>query len=366
MNVSSLPLQRYGGMEDRKKNSLPSTVASSSCDSDRLPKLKPKSSFQHVDARSTTSAKSFLGTVYSGVASRLRSRKPKMPLAKMARNQQFDELIKVLKNDKYNFKAWFRACTTSVHQAPLHVVLQHRPPVRVIDLLIRRLHEVDSSDKLVDGTDDHGKTPLHVAVHKNCSLKVIDRLIREGSACNVNVAAIADFTARYPLHWACGNPACLIKASVSKLATDRNIEERIQIISALVVAHPGAATAKDVNGWTPSALVNYHKADKRIVQLMEYAQQLEREDIKKAKDECCREDTVTRTSTEASSTGIPSVITRYGDFACDDDLSSIGFDDEGIYWKNPFRDKTRTSQIVSLDDSVHGVDADDIQKCWFI
>jgi ankyrin repeat protein len=197
--------------------------------------------------------------------------------------------------------------------------------------------------------DELGRTPLHIAVLRACDITVIERLLNIKG----NPAGIPDNSKRYPLHCACANPSGLFKATVSKLATDKSLENMVQIISALIVAFPKAANLMDNEGWTPTSLARKHKADRRIQRLMSFAADLEQ----KPNDSKISQDMAPPSTVATSNMQIPLEVTCYHQDDDDDDVSSVD-------WMGGTVEASDLGGNV-VDACPHN-SKDVIEHCWFI
>lgn len=358
------------------------------------------------DSQSVSTRRSLQSTAYSGWSKRLPFGKPRTPLRQLAKLQKYGEIIDILESNNYDIKSWLRDCADlRSGQTVLHLVLDHRPPFKVVDLLLMRMQQIDTSSIPETVQDKQGKTPMHVAVARACDVRIIERFLgRKDKSPMVNPAAVADRDMKYPLHYACENPSRLRKAMISKLATDSSIENMVRIISCLVVACPTAADSKDLIGWTPKDMATTQRADKRILRLLEYAGELQltqkqdlqlkqkqdlqlkqKQDLQlKQKQDSnqqklsCASNTSTQASTETSSIECVPVEIISSDFLEDDnDMSSLFCWEEdfkstmpkatqvkkggGDVEKHEMQQSAAVPQIYLFRNS-----PEVIKKCWFL
>lgn len=155
---------------------------------------------------------------------------------------------------------------------PLHAILKHRPPVKVVNALIKKLQQDVSSlapgvlvpEEMREKTLQ--QTPLHVAVSSFCSLAVIERLL-EGESL-VLPAMTKDGLHRFPLHWACALPH-----SAKPWSWQRGVEVdyRWDLIHYLLEQYPVACVIPDAYDQTPLDYARHNKLHVSIVELLEYA-----------------------------------------------------------------------------------------------
>lgn len=378
------PQNLYGCNQDdgAKKDSIRTAKSS-----DRSIKTSVKGELE--DSRSVSSGLSFLRAGCYPWSKRLVVlRKPRTPLLRLAKLQKYDEIIDILRDDSYTFKAWIRECSDKQRgRSALHLILEYRPTVKVVDLLIMRMRQVDQDSIPEIARDKEGMTPLHVAVARSCDVLVIEKfLCGKNASSQHNAAAIVDCQQRYPLHWACANPSSLFKPTISTLATDSTIENKVRAISCLVVAYPIASDSKDASGWTPKTMAKIHRADRRILQLLEFATELcRKQSVNVAAEQkdphCSASNDATHASTYvASVVNVPVKVITSESFEDDFDMSSVGWDgdfDKGIFQRTT--ETTRGDTQKECDKNVSardlGVPTEDqlsanskrvLQNCWFV
>ena len=134
--------------------------------------------------------------------------------------------------------------------APLHVALQHRAPVHVVDGLIAL-----SKDKLEqhvpeESTDAAGRTPLHIAVITGCPEEVVQRLLAGDNL--VMPAVVRDHQGQTPLHAATASPVLKTKKQSflgpNQMALD--LWNKRRCISVLLEHYPEGALLQDTAGHT--------------------------------------------------------------------------------------------------------------------
>ena len=158
----------------------------------------------------------------------------------------------------------------------LHLIMEHRPPVKLVDLLILRLSELKDGFVPEDAADWRGRTPLHLAVYFGCDSTVIKRLVHGAGA--VVPAVTKDATGRLPMHWACESPRGLNNKGKGTCVfrcgnRSKQCDNMVEIIEVLMEAYPHAVTVKDLSGNTPLHLAIKNGADPYTVALLERAQQ---------------------------------------------------------------------------------------------
>jgi hypothetical protein len=224
-------------------------------------------------SRLTQSPRSILATVST---KRVHLRKPRTSFHKLIQGQKFDKLISILQDDTCNFQTWLPQSSEMPRcQSALHMILQHRPPVEIVDTLLIRMRQVNKDEFPEIAQDDSGMTPLHVAVARSCDPDVISRLlpVKYTTACDSNAAAIIDRYQRYPLHYICSNPSRIRKKVLSD-NPDNTFEDTLRIVDLLVTAFPSATTSFDTYGWTPKAMAEHLNADINVLQLLDFTSKM--------------------------------------------------------------------------------------------
>lgn len=190
-------------------------------------------------------------------------------LLRLAKQGKFDEMIQLLNREDRQY--FLDECAeTANHQGDLNIfvgqstlqmVMVYRPPVELVDLLIRRLAEHNPDHVPEDSMDMQGRTPLHVAVSHSCIEKVVRRLMGDSLP-----VIMKDQQDRTPLHCACANPKGLQRVGGSRWqSSPEDSENMYQVICALVQAYPEAIRIPDLTGKTPIVLALENKADHRIL-----------------------------------------------------------------------------------------------------
>ena len=249
--------------------------------------------------------------------------KPLLYLAKQQKFERIEEILTLLKAPA--LAAWLEDFGPAMIDAGLqafkgetilHLIMQHRPPVELVDLLILRLKELKDGFVPENAADLRGRTPLHLAVYYFCDSSVIKRLVN-GLASVVPVLS-KDATGRLPLHWACENPQGLNSKGVKLLSCgnrSRRCDNMMEIIEILVKIYPHAVTMKDSSGSTPLNLALKNGAEPCTILL------LDRMDQKLATESSITEND-TKTESNAPVTFIGA--SHFLPFEVDDDMSSIG------------------------------------------
>jgi hypothetical protein len=198
-------------------------------------------------------------------------------LLHLAKRGKFETMIDLLSGDDHQFYLDECAHCANHHGAlnlfmgksTLQLVMAYRPPVILVDLLIRRSREHNSSHCPEDSIDMQGRTPLHAAVQHGCSFETCKRLMGD----NLPVV-MKDQMDRTPLHYACiastgysGTKfSCQYRENQSMAFSD--VDNSYRIISALVSAYPEATMIADIYGKTPIILAKENGADNRIITLL--------------------------------------------------------------------------------------------------
>jgi mannose/fructose-specific phosphotransferase system component IIA len=200
-------------------------------------------------------------------------------LLHLAKRGKFDVIIRLLQGDDHRF--YLDECADSANhhgtlnmflgRSTLQLMMVYRPPVELVDLLIRRCHEHNPNHYPEDSIDMQGRTPLHVAVEYGCSIETCQRLMGD----NLPVI-MKDLLDRTPLHYACAS----VKKYTSKRckqnaklypnvsSTSEKAQNCYKVVCALVTAYPEATIITDVNGKTPIQLARENQADKRIIDVL--------------------------------------------------------------------------------------------------
>jgi hypothetical protein len=182
-------------------------------------------------------------------------------LLRLAKCGKFDAMIKLLNSDDHLFyldecaDAAFHEGTLNMFmgKSTLQLVMTYRPPVELVDLLIRRCRE---------------HNPEH------CPEETCKRLMAD----NLPVI-MKDQQDRTPLHCACTNVNRVTRSvsglwsrtSSNKCGTSSgrtDAENNYQVICALVTAYPQATQIPDVSGKTPIMLAMEHRAEQRVLALL--------------------------------------------------------------------------------------------------
>jgi ankyrin repeat protein len=207
-------------------------------------------------------------------------RKPLLFLAKQQKFKRIETILTFTKApDSATWLEDFRPAKNSAGlqgacngTTMLHMILQYKPPVSLVNLLILKLSELYQGFVPEDAVDVRGRTPLHLAVQYYCDPSVIQRLIsgRMSSA----PAVTKDYWGRLPLHWACENSQGHKYNGWRLLACGSRSEQcsimSAEIIEILLTVYPHAVTVKDCKGCTPLDLALENGADHETVLLLDH------------------------------------------------------------------------------------------------
>jgi ankyrin repeat protein len=195
----------------------------------------------------------------------------------LAKRRKFDEIMELLNGPGYHrlldecMKSRDESLNLFVGPSPLHILVRYCPPVELVDRMIQRIIEYTNDDMVPeDSLDPDGRCPLHVAVLSGCDHSVIVRLL--SGVTHILPAVSKDSFDRTPLHYACANG----KGSKHSFLSPRrrNVDETentFLTVRALVRAYPEAVEIKDCKGKTPWDLALEHKAERRILYVLEAA-----------------------------------------------------------------------------------------------
>ena len=197
--------------------------------------------------------------------------KPKATFQSYVESRKFGQLMKILKNQRLNFRAWLPDNVVNAEngESALHLILKNSPPVEIVELLIQRLKQIRPESNPVAHQDAYGMTPLHVAVARSCDVRIIELLVfGNGTSADADtVAGIADCHHRYPLHYICTIPTRLQKNTTG---SDGNttFSDDLRIIGCLVISFPAAIDSPDKNGWTPKHMAESLSADEKVLEIL--------------------------------------------------------------------------------------------------
>ena len=159
----------------------------------------------------------------------------------------------------------FGEAARTLHENPamssaniLHIALRNKPPIEVINCLLRTFPEAPFlPDKI-------GRYPLHIATYAGCSFEVVQAVAMEYTqACTKQ-----DFDGRIPLHYACD-------------ATDEEDgmypyeNHDIDIIRCLVSISPSSVHVEDCDEMNAIELSLLSCADKEVISLLQKVSVLE-------------------------------------------------------------------------------------------
>jgi Ankyrin repeats (3 copies) len=146
-------------------------------------------------------------------------------------------------------------CTTA-----LHLILMHRPPVELVDLLCLKLTQLKGIPYPEDFCDLNGMNPLHLAVANGCDIEVVRRLLSGGAS--ELPALTLDHYGRLPLHWACTN---VKRHGTFFITSKKELDNTVKNAYILIRAFSNAKLYKDEHNQTPMDLALEHKVDERII-----------------------------------------------------------------------------------------------------
>jgi Ankyrin repeat len=247
---------------------------------------------------------------------RLPLRKTQASFLKLVDGKKFDEIITILRDDQYDFKKWLpKNSDISRGQSALHLVLQSRPPVEIVELLMMRMKQVNKGSCPELGQDELGMTPLHVAVARECDASIIERLLcgNNTNNCLQNSAAVMDRHKRYPLHYICSNQ-CRVQSK--NLHTSNECTNSVHIIKMLVKAFPAAVHSTDKFGWSPFKMAEKLCADESVLRLFE---------LNGSTSNHTADETNTECESEAEKFPVNEICFQIESGQNDDDLSSVGW-----------------------------------------
>ena len=207
--------------------------------------------------------------------------------ATLAKQRKFHQIIPVLRDESIDVSPWLDKYALSggsklgstpfqlfKAQMPLHLVLNYRPPVVLVDLLIARLAQTEGGEgqvSVVESQDMMGRSPLHLAVTHECDIAVIERLIQGTASSHLP----RDVWGRTPLHWAVATASssvnshgCFGSSSLKKIA---KFDNKIKCVVALLQAFPDSVLIKDNEGFSALELGVRLKADGSLLYLLDTA-----------------------------------------------------------------------------------------------
>lgn len=201
-------------------------------------------------------------------------------LLHLAKRGKFDEMISLLEGEDHQF--YLDECADSANhhgtlnmfmgKSTLQLMMAYRPPVVLVDLLIRRCREHNPNHCPEESVDMQGRTPLHAAVEHGCSFETCERLMGD----NLPVI-MKDQMDRTPLHYALINTKRdstnkrsyryhpNLKLCQNQTAIGIDADNSYKITLSLVSAYPEATMIADIYGKTPIMIATENQADNRIV-----------------------------------------------------------------------------------------------------
>lgn len=128
--------------------------------------------------------------------------KDRLPkLTKLLEMGDFDTIIRMLKDEsltKQDLAPWFVKRYSMFGETCLHHVMQHRPPVELVQLMMDRFRNDFGVAYPQASLDAIRRTPLHIAVGFLCDPEII-KILAEGDI-GKEIARSMDHQGRVPLH----------------------------------------------------------------------------------------------------------------------------------------------------------------------
>lgn len=249
----------------------------------------------------------------------VRPTKPNTSFFRLAQQRAFNEIAYNVQNDRIETLEWLHEdCSLAT---PLHILLEHQPPLYLVNLMIQSLPGCESSK------DRLGSTPLHVASASACSVAVIARLFNAATSKFPNPAAILDDCHRSPLHWACTVTTTTTQYNEYSEQTKQARENLIHVIGFLLKAHPASVKVCDLHGKTPGDIATELSADPAILQLLCRVSLKQRQSSQQSptsKDEAIEKVMLITTSSASLPPGNKSIHSDH------EDASSVTLDDESV------------------------------------
>ena len=174
----------------------------------------------------------------------------------------FGEILIRLSDDSINKERWLKC---RGYESPLHLLLQYRPPLTVVNTVILELKHLgqECPEAMCDAK---GRNSLHIAcatVPCN-SVAVVARLLNGQtilqSSSSYNPAAVRDKHKMLPLHHACNGKV-----------TKSDLESRVLIIRFLTECYPQGVLLQNNRGMTPSDLVRKNGSNPEILMILYHA-----------------------------------------------------------------------------------------------
>jgi hypothetical protein len=186
---------------------------------------------------------------------------------RLAKQQHFDAIAEVLVEEKIDICDWLYAgMCTKTEDTPLHYLVKFRPPLSLVDLLIRILSEYIRSPE--EARDASGRNPLHVATAAGCHVAVIRRLL-QGTKSGLP-AMMKDEAGRYALHYAClnsrgHNTLGRRHSQLQSLGSSADAENMVLVTFSILAVAPMASVMIDEEGYTPLHLAMNQRGDDRVI-----------------------------------------------------------------------------------------------------
>jgi hypothetical protein len=176
-------------------------------------------------------------------------------LLRILKKRDFETLHRCIQDPTIRTDCWFTETYSMVGENCLHLLLQFRPPAKVVQIMLHEFRRVTGVEVPHLTVDYLGRSPLHVALCFYNSPDVVALLA--STECGKTAAMAIDANHRLPLH----NAIICYRESLEPSEARKIIKEGLQIedIQADIVASivlllkvfPGAISIRDINRYTP-------------------------------------------------------------------------------------------------------------------
>ena len=173
----------------------------------------------------------------------------------LCRSAQWDTVLKLVQDSTVD--EWNATPSSDAHSlyhttSPLHLVLAHQAPLKVVESMIEIMHTKFAVPVPEEAQDEFGRTPLHVAVTAGCDEETALRLLRGHGL--VMPAVIKDDNEQTPLHLACVSPIVKKQKKKSMFAPSQKAIlkwNKRRVMTVLMEEYPEACAVMDKHGKTP-------------------------------------------------------------------------------------------------------------------